>query len=197
MRRRTQQSLRDGPDGASLSGWASEWSGREKCVGCRLTGDRSAVSAARVASAVRPASIALRASSLWCGCRRGRSRSETLVDETWAGDKDTRSAYDEHGNASERQTDGSWATPEGSAPRYEAGKATSYAYDPLDRERETHVTQAGEPGARTTRTDYHPSGEPARKVKPNGVNEYTSFASDGRLSHEDVPIVVELRATVQ
>ena len=108
---------------------------------------------------------------------------ETLVDETWAGGRDTRSAYDPDGNVGERQTDGTWASPEGSAPRYEAGKATSYAYDALDREREMSVTQSGEPGVRTTRTDYHPSGEPARKVKPNGVNEYTSFASDGRISH--------------
>jgi len=108
---------------------------------------------------------------------------ETLVDETWAGGKDTRSAYDQHGNAIERETDGSWATPEGSAPRYEGGKATSYAYDPLDREHEMGVAEAGAPGVRTTRTEYHPSGELARKIKPNGVNEYTSFASDGRLSH--------------
>jgi len=100
---------------------------------------------------------------------------ETLVDETWAAGKDIRSATTKTATPPSATADGTWATPEGSEQRYEAGKATSYAYDPLDRERETHVTQSGEPGVRTTRTEHHPSGELARRIKPSGVNEYNSW----------------------
>jgi RHS repeat-associated protein len=100
----------------------------------------------------------------------GRDRAErpTLVDETWAGGKDTVFRYFGRVPNLVRsvQADGQYDTAD---DEYQGGKATTYSYDEQDRNTQVRVRDGGSLGGeadRTTDMTWWPSGERRSTAKP-------------------------------
>jgi RHS repeat-associated protein len=111
---------------------------------------------------------------------RDPAERETLTNETWTGGKDTRLGHDRDGNVAKRETDGKLGAPKADGSRdYVGGKTATFVFDAIGRETSMTVNAANEP-ARTTGTDYFPSGEVANRTDPNGVVESKFFTSDGQ-----------------
>ena len=113
---------------------------------------------------------------------RDAAERETVVDEQWTNGRDTQySEYDANGNVQQLSTDGSFNATNGSYTGDET-KATTFEYDPLDRETEATVTARGE--TRKTATDWWDSGEISTRTKANGTVEQRFFNAHGEISQK-------------
>lgn len=124
---------------------------------------------------------------------RDDAERETNAVEAWTGGKDTLFRYDPDGNVTRRYTDGDYDASKdlpGRSDFYAQGKRAAFTYDELGREENavlSSLSAAGEPTgqARTTATEYFPSGDVDRVSRTYdqgtspSVTESFAWGADG------------------
>jgi RHS repeat-associated protein len=110
---------------------------------------------------------------------RDEAEREVAVDEQWKSGRDTKLAYDESGNVTERKTEVGGPGPV---------KTTDFTFDALDRETVMRAWEGDEEDAeddgevRRTETAYHQSGDVYTRERSDGGDEVLYWRPDGLMA---------------